>query len=81
MKRVPCQLTFEYDQDSGWATIPVTLHGKLDFVHVLPCGDLRPHQLDPICWCRPVADDEDPTMLIHNSADGRESYERGRLTS
>ena len=48
---------------------------------VYPLGDLRDH--DPAsehCWCRPFRTLEG--ILVHNSADGRESFERGeRLPS
>ncbi|HUY05022.1 MAG TPA: hypothetical protein VMV33_17220 [Rhodocyclaceae bacterium] len=49
------------------------------FSAVWPLEDLRPH--DPFseaCWCRPTWDER---VLVHNSADGREEYERGRKPS
>lgn len=78
---MPCPLLHEYDHETGWDSLPIYLRGKLVFRHVVPCGDLKRHQLDPVCWCRPTIDDEDETMLIHNSADGREEYEQGRRVS
>jgi hypothetical protein len=46
-------------------------------IHVAPVDDLRPHDLNPKCWCRPVEDTEEPDMWTHNSLDGREAYETG----
>lgn len=46
-------------------------------IHVAPVDDLRPHDLNPKCWCRPVEDTEEPGMWTHNSLDGREAYETG----
>lgn len=49
-----------------------------NFVHVLPHNDLFPHVLSATeCWCKPELDDE-LSVVIHNSADGREEYESGR---
>jgi hypothetical protein len=40
---------------------------------VYPIGDLRQHM--PVnCWCRP---NEDGGVIVHNSLDLRELYERG----
>jgi hypothetical protein len=41
--------------------------------HVLPVDDLREHCMKN-CWCRPT---EDEGVVVHNSVDGREFYERG----
>lgn len=41
--------------------------------HVYPVNDLRRHSLRD-CWCRPV---DDQGVILHNSLDGRESYETG----
>ena len=41
--------------------------------HVYPADDLRNHSLTN-CWCRPTDDDG---IMVHNSLDGRELYERG----
>lgn len=41
--------------------------------HVIPVNDLREHCLTD-CWCRP-GDDEG--IVVHNSMDGRERFERG----
>ncbi len=47
---------------------------------VVPIDDLREHALHPAtCWCQPFDDDG---VLVHNSADEREKFERGeRLPS
>jgi hypothetical protein len=46
-------------------------------IHVYPLNDLRDHLIgdDDECWCNPVPDSEYPTLLVHNSMDGREQYE------
>ncbi len=51
-------------------------HGPL---HCVPLDDTHPHTLDDegSCWCEPVYD-EDYSIYVHNSADGREDYEEGR---
>lgn len=42
---------------------------------VYPLNDLRDHEPDsPSCWCKPFLDDG---ILVHNSMDGREQFERG----
>jgi hypothetical protein len=46
---------------------------KVDGNHVVPVDDLREHSVTG-CWCRPTDDDG---ILVHNSLDGREHYERG----
>lgn len=30
------------------------------------------------CWCRPYRDPEEPSVIVHNSVDRREDYERSR---
>lgn len=50
----------------------------VDDVHVLPIGDLREHSQSYACWCRPTRDEDEPRVIIHNSMDRREEYERGR---
>jgi hypothetical protein len=55
-------------------------------VHVLPIGDLRPHEETRTCWCRPwVWHDPDTIdvdvagvgglLIIHHAADGRDLIE------
>ncbi len=50
-------------------------------VHVYPVDDSREHQVDgDACWCEPSYEYEMGWLdhvLIHNSADGREAFERG----
>ena len=46
---------------------------KVDRNHVYPANDLREHLLIN-CWCGPADDDG---IVVHNSLDGRELYERG----
>lgn len=52
-------------------------------VHVSPIGDLKEHKDEPgdgtTCWCKPKRDAEHHDVIVHNSMDGREAYENGRL--
>ena len=45
---------------------------KVEENHVYPVNDLREHTVTE-CWCHPVDDDG---IMVHNSLDGREMYER-----
>ena len=47
---------------------------------VWPMDDLREHDIGgaTTCWCRPRLDGD---VLVHNSMDRREEYERGRKPS
>ncbi len=48
-----------------------------EFIHIVPMHDLRDH-IDSIeCWCRPVVDEEEPRVVVHNSMDRREAFETG----
>lgn len=46
---------------------------KVQGLQVIPVDDLREHSLKN-CWCEPR--DEDG-VIVHNTLDGRELYERG----
>lgn len=47
-------------------------------IHVYPHDDSAPHVLSgQECWCNPYRDEEEPSVVIHVSADGRELRERG----
>lgn len=50
---------------------------KSNDIHVMPIGDLREHLFED-CWCRPLQDEDEPSVIIHNAMDEREAYERGR---
>ena len=52
-------------------------------VHTYPMNDLREHDVDGMsCWCHPQAEECDGgTLIVHNSMDRREEYERGRKAS
>jgi hypothetical protein len=47
-------------------------------IHVIPLYDIKEHTCVSNCWCQPVRDDEYPTVLVHNSGDGREDFESGK---
>lgn len=46
-------------------------------LQVAPLNDLRPHEPDERCWCRPTRDEDD--FLVHNALDARELWERGEV--
>lgn len=47
--------------------------------HIYPLSDLREHVLTGLtCWCAPY---ENGGVIVHNSMDRREEYERGRKPS
>lgn len=46
-------------------------------LQVAPLNDLRPHEPDERCWCRPTWDEGD--FLVHNALDARERWERGEV--
>lgn len=51
----------------------------MDDVHVLPVDDLKPHEENRLCPCRPSLErvaEADGVVVIHNSFDGREITER-----
>lgn len=54
------------NQQPAWA---------IDGNHVIPLDDLRPHSLTD-CWCQPF---DDEGVIVHNSMDQRERYERGEV--
>ena len=47
--------------------------------HIVPLNDLRDHDTNGSCWCKPTLDDG---VWLHHSMDGREAFETGeRLPS
>ena len=42
--------------------------------HVSPILDQREHDMSVDCWCRPRHDEDDPSIIIHNSLDRRELH-------
>lgn len=55
-------------------------HGTIDEdedgrIHVMPINDIREHQSEMSCWCRPQVDVDDDEVVVHNSADMREENE------
>jgi hypothetical protein len=60
--------------------VPVTFNqdSNLAGLHVIPVNDLREHEANGSCWCKPTLDDEGSEPIwIHNSLDGREAFETG----
>lgn len=53
-------------------------HAADGSAHVIPEADLKPHVESDCCWCDPYDDDG---VVVHNSMDRREEYERGRKAS
>lgn len=56
-----------------WARVEL----PADIFHVLPVNDLKDHEDGFSCWCRPRIERQvnGNTLVIHNSADGREFFE------
>jgi len=48
-------------------------------IHVIPENDLQVHIESEKCWCNPWRHTEEPRILIHNSADGRELTEEDAI--
>jgi len=45
--------------------------------HIVPVGNGEPlHFAGSHCWCHPIPDTEDATLIIHNAKDTREKWER-----
>jgi hypothetical protein len=42
--------------------------------HIVPLNDLRKHQENGSCFCKPTLDDG---VWLHHSMDGREAFETG----
>jgi hypothetical protein len=57
-------MKYKTDRQNAW---------KIEGRHVFPVEDLREHSVMG-CWCSPVDDDG---VIVHNSLDRRELYERG----
>lgn len=53
---------------------PSTAGWRVIGPEVVPVNDLRPHSIGDGCWCDPHYDGG---ILVHNSMDCREAYERG----
>jgi len=52
--------------------------GIPDEWHIVPTGDLRDHDAEKTCWCKPQLDFDRDDVWIHNSLDGREDFETGK---
>lgn len=63
----------------GWIAVIVHERSGSSHFHILPSNDLKDHEADPMCWCVPEEDEEDPNIWVHNAMDRREEYERGRM--
>lgn len=71
-------MTFPQQNPLGWLNL-VPLPGTEGDIHVIPNNDIEPHDISEGCWCHPVdAPDSEDFVWIHNSKDGRETYELGR---
>jgi len=58
----------------GWANVFVADWDPS--VHTVPIRDSSPHQMSAACACRPRLTDGKTALLVHNSWDGREIFER-----
>lgn len=76
--RKGCLTTLEQNFVSGaWECSHCGYNDKSWLVignHVIPDNDLQEHAETNDCWCLPKNDGQ---IVIHNSADERELYERG----
>ena len=43
--------------------------------HIIPLNDLRPHEPEMKCWCRPEINEDN--VAVHHSMDGREDFQSG----
>jgi hypothetical protein len=43
--------------------------------HIIPLNDLRPHEPEMTCWCRPETNEDN--VAVHHSMDGREDFQSG----
>ena len=69
-RRTPNAEPSASDRPNGWYA-----GFNRSYVRIVhPVDDLRPHNLDEPCWCRPEMIDG---IMVHNSMDGREKYEVG----
>lgn len=59
-------------------TLGTILEDDEEITHIVPLNDLREHETSCDCWCKPVPDEEDATIVVHNSADHRELCEGAR---
>lgn len=77
----PCDFYHVSDHPHGWEHYGMTYQPHearlIEITHVVPCNDTRLHKLCHTCWCEPTIDPDDGFLLVHNSADNRELYERG----
>lgn len=62
-------MTLESSVKTGWL-VSELLSGGME---VTPIGDTRDHTSGEGCWCSPFDDDG---VLVHNSLDRREEFER-----
>ena len=57
---------------------PNTTGWRCLYPDIYPLNDLREHDTDGKCWCKPTDDDG---LRVHHSMDRREEYENGRKAS
>lgn len=69
------KLTDEQLDDKGFATGWQIIDFK-GARHVMPSDEAQRH-FPSDCPCRPLSDPEDPSVIVHNSYDGREAFETG----
>jgi hypothetical protein len=43
--------------------------------HVIPILDIREHYKSIECWCKPTPEVDAPNIIVHHSADKRETRE------
>ena len=69
----------EAEEDQNSVCWPDGTPENGSYFHAIPKNDLFPHVLShKDCWCKPTRDEDNETIIVHHSADGREEYEDGR---
>jgi hypothetical protein len=54
-----------------------TLTQGVHRMHVIPLDDLKLHDADCGCWCKPSDNTDCPDVMVHHALDGREAFEEG----
>ena len=69
-----CNIGLDYQQMKN-KKCNSCLH-EWEIYHVMPVGDLREHESNYLCFCKPEIRNEGENMIaVHNSLDGREGVE------
>ncbi len=69
-------MDMEAEEPVGWVGCTVMVTPRLAKWHIVPTGDLRPHEIKPGCWCRPTEEEDEHlgVYFAHRPLDGRGEY-------